>query len=70
MYDPKDVFTESGLVQHARHMTNMRMAIAFFRVNADDLSIGALDDTQLTMLDDFENMLEIYENGDGEQPET
>ena len=71
MYNPKDVFTESGLEQHRVHVFNMKQALFWLRNNADDLHIGALTDDHLDVIYAMNRLLEskVLETGDGEVEE-
>jgi len=69
MFDPKSIFTQSGIEDHKVHLYNMRKAIFHLLNNADDLHIGALDDKQLDVIHNMSNLLDskVLDEGDGEE---
>lgn len=72
MYDPKDVFTPGGLVQHQAHLTNMENALLWLINHADDLHIDALTDDHLDTIYTMHALLEsrVLHNGDGETDDS
>jgi hypothetical protein len=74
MYDPKVILTEEGYEEYRAHLVNIRNGIFFISNHADDLHIGALDQSQLddwyTIDRLFEKLLPVLKKGDGEHDES
>ncbi len=70
MFDPQDVLTKGGCGDASNHLWNMGRGVQFFLDHADDLHIGALDDSQLELLYKFEEACRTWLlTGDGEERE-
>lgn len=69
MYNPQDVFTESGLREYQVHLHLIEHSLQFILNNVDDLHIGCKEgDKALEVLYAMQSLLESkhLHNGDGE----
>jgi len=69
MYDPKDILSEGGIRKLEGHLFNMEEALFFLLNHADDLHIGAQDNSQIETLHNMEALIPILRTGDGEKDE-
>ena len=71
MLNPKDVLTESGYHKLYNAVSNIEYALMFIIAHADDLHIGALDESQLETLYKMQEMVSgknpVLLHGDGEK---
>ena len=69
MYNPKDVFTESGLKEYQMQLYLLEHALSFILNQADDLHLGCNEgDNSLDTLYAMQRLIEsrLLETGDGE----
>lgn len=61
MRDPRKILTKSGYRDYMMHLQNLENALFYLRNNADDLHIGATEETSYfqELVDSLESELEL-----------